>query len=97
MMILLTPLVRRLLARFSISTENLFSLEDVLYSVLTTRIVLNIRLFGSRGLQPAELHTGFDESPATIALHFMSDEQGQGPHARIRTRTVIDCHDIHGP
>jgi len=82
MMILLTPL------------------EDVLYSVLTTRIVLNIRLFGSRGLQPAELHTGFDESPATIALHFMSDEQGQGPrgsHARIRTRTVIDCHDIHEP
>jgi len=47
-------------------------LEDALYSVLTARVVLNIRFFGNRSRQ-VDLHTSFDDAPAAITLQFVVD------------------------
>jgi len=53
----------------------LSSLEDVLYSVLTARIVLNIRDVGRRG-QETELHTGYGESRTqTMPLRFLPGDE----------------------
>jgi hypothetical protein len=63
---MLTPSVCRFLIRLDLILE-IFSLQLVIHSVLTTRIILNIRDVRNQYDQPSELHTSYLEMPAVTA------------------------------
>lgn len=60
-------------------------------SVLTTRIILNIRIAARRGEQMTELHTGFHDSGRAPTLMPMSFCPASQPH--VTELRMVDLND----